>query len=516
MLPVVRSHCGAFGQRHSSKARRPVVWDMMRNYWIHFTTVGALIGPILSAITMAWVLVTKKNSTSAVAWCLLVFFLPLFGPFLFLLFGYQHVRRPLLRKRRHKRLFQNKPAAGGGPARDAEFSGPSDDGTVSADGRSEVLARLARRFGAYPATTGNRIIFYEEGQPAFDAMLEAIRSARHHIHLEFFIFQPDAIGHLFLETLTRKAREGVEVRLLYDAMGSHRLHRWRLRQLQQAGGKISVFLPLNLFRRRIQINMRNHRKILVVDGQVAFTGGLNIGDEYLGKNPRYGFWRDTHLRLEGPAVAELQSVFVEDWDFAAQENLQDPAYFPLLPPNGPYTVQVIQSGPDRDVKGIREMYFAAILRARQRVWIATPYFVPDEGLLDALCLAGQLGLDVRVLCQYHPDKWIPFFAGRYYWSEVLNAGVKVYQYTKGMMHSKVVLMDDDWVSVGSANLDMRSLHLNFEVNCLIYSPEAALELEAAYRRDLEVSIRLERHAFARRPFAGRLLDNACRLLSPVL
>jgi cardiolipin synthase len=299
-------------------------------------------------------------------------------------------------------------------------------------------------------------------------------------------------------------------------MGSHRLHRWMLWRLRKAGGKTSVFLPLNPLRRRIQINMRNHRKILVVDGNVAFTGGLNIGDEYLGKNPRYGFWRDTHLRLEGPAVAELQSVFVEDWDFAAHENLQGSAYFPSLPSDGPYTVQVIQSGPDRAVKGIREMYFAAILRARRRVWIATPYFVPDEGLLDALCLAGQLGLDVRVLCQYHPDKWIPFFAGRYYWSDVLNAGVKVYQYTKGMLHSKVVLMDDDWASVGTANLDMRSLHLNFEVNCLIYSAQAVAELDAAYRRDLEVCIRLERHAFARRPFAGRLLDNACRLLSPVL
>jgi cardiolipin synthase len=480
--------------------------------------LGALIGPILSAVTIAYVLVTKKNSTSAVAWCLVVFFLPLLGPLLFLLFGYQHVNRPLSRKRRHKRIFQRRPAAtrgsspGDAPARpsaDADASGPAGE-------RWETMARLARRFGAYAATAGNQLTFYEGGQPTFDAMLEAIHSARHHVHLEYFIFQPDATGRLFLDALVRKAREGVQVRLLYDAMGSYRLHRWRLWRLRRAGGKYSVFLPLSPWRRRIQINMRNHRKILVVDGRVAFTGGLNIGDEYLGKNPRYGFWRDTHLQLEGPAVGDLQSVFIEDWDFAANENLQDPAYFPAPIANGPYPVQIIQSGPDREVKGIREMYFAAILRARHRVWIATPYFVPDPGLLDALCLAGQLGLDVRLLCQYHPDKWIPFFAGRYYWSDVLNAGVKVYQYTKGMLHSKVVLVDGEWASVGTANLDMRSLHLNFEVNCLIYSPEAAAQLEAAFRRDMATSIRLERHVFARRPFAGRLLDNACRLLSPVL
>jgi cardiolipin synthase len=494
------------------------VWDILRDYWIHLTTLGALIGPILSVVTMAYVLLTKKNSTSAVAWCLLVFFLPLLGPFLFLLFGYQHVYRPLLRKRRHKRLFQRQPAAvrADSPSDLDGLRGHGGGSLRSAGGRVEVLSRLARSFGAYTATFGNQITFYEAGQPAFEAMLGDIRSARHHVHLEYFIFQPDATGRLFLETLAQKAREGVEVRLLYDAMGSRRLHRWRLRQLHKAGGKYSVFLPLNPLRRRIQINMRNHRKILVVDGRVAFTGGLNIGDEYLGNNPRYGFWRDTHLRLEGPAVADLQSVFIEDWDFAASENLQKDVYFPTPSTNGPHSVQVIQSGPDRELKGIREMYFAAILRARHRVWIATPYFVPDPGLLDALCLAGHLGVDVRLVCQYHPDKWIPFFAGRYYWGDVLNAGVKVYQYTKGMLHSKVVLVDGECASVGTANLDMRSLHLNFEVNCLIYSPEAVTELEAAFRRDLAASIRLERHVFARRPLAGRLIDNACRLLSPVL
>jgi cardiolipin synthase len=347
-------------------------------------------------------------------------------------------------------------------------------------------------------------------------MLDAIRSARHHIHLETFIFQPDSTGRLFLEVLTQKAREGVEVRLLYDAMGTRRLSRKLLQPLRAAGGRCSMFLPVNPFRRRIQINMRNHRKILVVDGQVGFIGGLNVGDEYLGKVSRYGYWRDTHLRIEGPAVASLQWIFIEDWDFAAGEHLLDSRYFPAPESTGPYQMQVIESGPDRTMKGIREMYFAAILRARKRLWIASPYFVPDPGLLDALCLASYLGVDVRLLGLYHPDKWIPFFAARYYWNDVLDAGVKVYQYTKGMMHSKVVLVDGEWGSVGTANLDNRSLYLNFEVNCLIYSADAVSELEEAFRNDLRHAIRLDRRVFAHRPFAGRLLDNACRLLSPVL
>lgn len=489
-------------------------WEELQE-WLPYLL--GLLNLLLTVGTITWVLMTKADSASAVAWCLVTIFVPFVGPLLFLLFGYQHVSRPLRRKRRHKLAYRPPvPPAQFTPSGRLAPSASEAEATVTAG-----LLRLAERFGAYPLTTGNQLDFYHEGRSAFDAMLEAIRAAGHHIHLETFIFQPDELGKQFLDLLTQKARAGVEVRLLYDAMGSRRLSSSLLRPLRQAGGRASPFLPLNPFRRRLQINMRNHRKVLVVDGHVAFVGGLNIGDEYLGKVPRFGFWRDTHLRLQGPVVADLQRVFVEDWDFAAAERIQEKEgkagnYFQPKEVGGPYPVQVIESGPDRELKGIREIYFAAVLKARKRLWIASPYFVPDAGLLDALRLAGYLGLDVRFLGQLYPDKWIPQFAARYYWAEVLPAGVKVYQYTKGMMHSKVVLVDDQWASVGTANLDNRSLHLNFEVNCLIYSPQAVALLEEAFERDLRDSIRLERSVFARRPFAGRLLENACRLLSPIL
>ena len=493
-------------------------WDQIEPYWELITAGIAILGPILSLATIGWILVAKKNPTSAVAWCLLVFMLPLIGPLFFLLFGYQHVSRPLSRKRRHRQAFMQK----GIPATEQAVSGEAqqmEDRTPATSVQAaswEEISRLARRFGASPVSTGNDLVLYHEGHAAFAAMLNAIGSAKHHVHLETFIFRPDATGLRFLEALTAKARQGVEVRLLYDAMGTHRLQRGVLRSLRQAGGRVSVFLPLNILRRRMQINMRNHRKVLVIDGRVGFTGGMNVGDEYQGLSARFGYWRDTQIRLEGPAVAGLQRIFAEDWDFAAHEDLQEPAYFPRLNSDGPYPVQVIESGPDREEKGIREIYFAAILRARRRLWIASPYFVPDAGLLDALCLAGFLGVDVRLLGLYHPDKWIPYFAARYYWNDVLQAGVKVYQYTKGMLHSKVVLVDGEWASVGSANLDNRSMFLNFEANCLIYSPEAVAELERAFLGDLQDSIRLERHAYRHRPLPSRLLDNACRLLSPVL
>jgi cardiolipin synthase len=491
-------------------------WQNLEPYWEVVLDWAplllALASGVITVVTIAWVLMVKKDSTSATAWCLLILFLPLVGAVMFVFFGDQHVTRTLQRKRKHKQQYKQPPLA--------EEEVQATPGLPAARApdpvKGEDMAWLAQRFGAFPVTAGNAVTFYHDGPPAVDAMLEAIRNAKHHIHLETFIFQPDGTGALFLEALTQKAKEGVEVRLLYDAMGSIRFPRKRLAPLLAAGGKSSVFLPLNPFRRRLQINMRNHRKILVVDGQIGFVGGLNVGDEYLGKVQRFGFWRDTHLRLDGPAVADLQRVFIEDWDFAAGESLQGRKYLTPHRNAGAYPVQVIDSGPDRELKGIREMYFAAIIQARQRVWIASPYFVPDSGLRDALRLAGHLGVDVRLLGQYHPDKMIPQFAARYYWSEMLEAGVKIYQYTKGMMHAKVVLVDGKWASVGTANLDNRSLHLNFEVNCLIYSSQAVAELEEAFQRDLSTAIRLDREVYARRPFAGRLVENACRLLSPVL
>lgn len=499
-------------------------WLELDEFWGDFLAwLPFLLGfldLVLTAVFIAWVLMSKSDATSAVAWCLLIFFLPVFGAGFFYLFGYQHVQRPLLRKRRHKVTYRlaidrNTQADDEPPARPEEALG--DDTLL------ESMHRIAAHSGAFRLTTGNAIDVYNEGRPAFDAMLEAIHGARHHVHLLTFIFQPDELGQQFLDLLEQKARQGVQVRLLYDAFGSFRLSNSRLRGLRLAGGKVFPFLPVNPFRRRMQVNLRNHRKITVVDGETGFVGGLNVGDEYLGKVARFGYWRDTHLRIRGPAVADLQRVFAEDWDFASHERLAEPGegqatrrYFSPLASQGPYPAQIIASGPDLDTKGIREVYFAAILKAKRRVWIASPYYVPDSGLRDALRLAAHLGLDVRFLGQFHPDKWLALYAARYYWPEILNAGVKIYQYTKGMLHSKVVLVDDSWASVGTANFDNRSLALNFEVNCLIYSPRMVAELAEAYEHDLTTAIRLDKHVFSHRPFAGRLMENACRLFSPVL
>ena len=465
-----------------------------------------LLEVVLTAGTLVWVLHLKREPQAAISWSLTVILMPFVGPVLFALFGYQTIHRPLARRRKRRSAYRKLSADAGGEG-DPSAGVPEPWG---------VLASLAHHPDGFPVTPGNRVDLYHHGDPAYAAMLEAIAGAGHHVHIEFFIVRSDDSGRRFIGALAAAARRGVEVRFLYDSVGSYSLPSKRLRELKAAGGKVEAFLPLLNPLYRLRVNLRNHRKILVVDGRVGFTGGLNIGDEYLGLDPAFGYWRDTHLRLEGPAVAALQRVFLEDWFFAAHEGARGPAYYPQVAPAGPSLVQITHSGPDAEYKAIRETYFAAILRARKRVWIASPYFVPDAGLQDALLLAARSGVDVRYLGLFRPDKWLPYLAARYYWADLLAAGVKVYQYARGMMHSKYVLADGEWASVGSANTDNRSLHLNYEANAILYDPALVAELERHFLEDLSHSVRLDPAVYATRPLAGRLAENAARLFSPVL
>jgi cardiolipin synthase len=485
------------------------VWETLVHYWQVIVAWTGVVHLALILTVVPWVLAIKKEAVSAIAWCMLVLALPIFGAVFFMLFGYQSVHRPLTRKQRHRRTFRMRNPAGRHPMHVEAEQQEDPDHTW------EGMGRLARKLDAYPVTAGNKLTFYSEGRPAFNDMLAAIRAADHHVHLEFFIFQYDDLGRCFLDLLAQKAKQGVEVRLLYDAMGSRKIGWWRLRKLRAAGGKHAAFLSLNPFRKRIQVNLRNHRKILVVDGKVAITGGLNIGDEYLGLK-KLGHWRDTSLRVEGPAVESLQRTFIEDWDFAAGESLEGPKYFQADPKAGDAEVQVVEAGPDQEVKAIREIYLAVIFRARRRLWITSPYYVPDQGLRDALCLAGRTGIDVRLILPLAADHTAVHYASLYYVPELLEAGVKVYQYKNGFIHSKVWLADGLWASVGTANLDNRSLLLNFEINSLIYTPSAVAELERQFERDLEQSIPVVGKEFDKRPWTSKIAENFFRLFSPVL
>ena len=471
----------------------------------------ALLDTVVILVVIPWVLLTKRDSTVAVAWCLVVLLMPLLGALLFWAVGYNYMQARMRKKRSHRVRF---PQAHPPAKREATRGAGESDADRAAHNE---LARLALAFHAFPVSAGNKVTLYHETTHAFAGLLEAIRAARHHVHLEYFILRSDSTGERLLDLLTEKAKSGVEVRLLYDSMGGLFLRRKFLRPLVDAGGHVCSFLPVNPLRSWVQINLRNHRKITVVDGAVGFTGGMNVGDEYLGKTQKFGYWRDNFLKVEGPAVAGLQRIFIEEWDFADKVALNEPPYFPEVPARGEDTVQVVESGPDQGlVNTIREVYFAAILAARERLWIASPYFVPDSGILDALRLARRRGVDVRLLCPMRPDHFLSFYAGRYYWADLLALGVPVYQYARGMMHCKLILVDRRWAISGSANLDNRSLRLNFEVACVLHTPRLVEELEARYEQDLADSVRLDPDAFARRSLLLRVTENACRLFSPVL
>jgi cardiolipin synthase len=308
----------------------------------------------------------------------------------------------------------------------------------------------------------------------------------------------------------------VQVRLLCDAYGCLSVGAaWR-RPLKRVGARVGIFLPMRSLLLQ-PVNLRNHRKIVVVDGAVAFSGGVNIGDEYHGKMTKIGQWRDTHFRLEGPAAGALQRVFLQDWFFATGEGVDPDPYFPspaLVA--GDATVAIVPSGPDTRTEAIHRIFFAAIAAARERVWITTPYFVPDAPMIVALEVAAMRGLDVKLILPSRSNHRVTFHAGRSFYEQLLEAGVHIHEYTPGMIHAKTMVVDGRIVLLGSANMDMRSFRLNFEVHTLIHDEVTAQKLEASFAEDLAHTVPVDLATWAKRPLGNRIAEGAGRFVSPLL
>ena len=380
----------------------------------------------------------------------------------------------------------------------------------------ERLGRALRAMSEAPITCCNGTEILTDGEAAFRAIFEMIGRAEHHVHLAYYILRDDGVGRRFRDALIRKAREGVQVRLLYDGFGSRKLRRSYLRDLEAAGVRTQCFLPLGAALLSSRINHRYHRKIIVVDGKFGFTGGLNIGDEYLGFDKKIGFWRDTQLRLEGDAVYDLQHIFVRDWKLASGETLDDPALWPPHACASREGVQIVSCGPRPGANEIYDGLLAAIGAARKRVWIATPYFVPDEGLKSALRTAVLGGVDVRLIVPGVSDSRFVLAATLSHAADLAAAGVKVYRYRKGFIHAKVMIIDRLLASVGTANLDMRSFYSNYELNALLFDGKPIRRLEEDYLKDLADSREVaaeELRGLTAGARAGRAL---ARLLSPLL
>jgi cardiolipin synthase len=446
-----------------------------------------------------WIVLQKRAPVATLSWLLGLAALPILGFVVYYVFGPQRIQRQRLRRARHRVAL---------PAGDER----------AGTGEGAELARVGHATTGLPRSSAREVTLLVDGAATYTALLAAIAAARHHVHLEYYIFAADRPGTLVRDALAERARAGVAVRLLLDAVGSSGCTRAFLAPLVGAGGEVAWFHPMRFgrFWRRPFLNLRSHRKIVVIDGAVAFTGGINVTDDE-NDGLRADAYRDLHVRLAGDVVRSLQLVFVEDWAYATGQHGFLSSIEAAMPPPapGPIAAQALTSGPDSSWEAIHRLHVGAIHAARHRVWLVTPYFVPSEAALMALTSAALAGLDVRVLVPRRSDSLAVTLAARSYFDELLAAGAKVYEYGPRMLHTKALLVDDALALVGSANFDSRSFRLNFEVSMLFDDPAVAADLARLIEGEFAHAPRVR--ADRPRPlWRVRLPEALARLLSPLL
>jgi cardiolipin synthase A/B len=465
----------------------------------------------LSVIFIGFVIfLENRHPTQTLTWLVVLGSFPLVGFIFYLLFGRSYRKERMYKKK----YFLDKQAF---LTVEGENDPRSEEKAVQFGIQQSRLFTLAQKLGNSPISFDTATKTLTNGEETFYHILKELKKAKHHIHLEYYIIRNDHIGEKIKNILIEKAKQGVKIRFMFDAVGSWKLSKRYIVDLRNAGIETVPFGPVRMPFLNSKFNFRNHRKIIVIDGNVGFVGGLNIGDEYLGRDKHIGFWRDTHLMLKGEAVRTLQLIFLQDWYYMTNYSFLTSEYLsPQSSDKSHGGVQLIAGGPDNEWSVIKNIFFAMITSAKKSVWIASPYFIPDEDIFSAIKIAALSGVDVRLLVPNRPDKRIVFHASRSYFPELLEAGVKVYEYQRGFMHSKIVIVDHELASIGTSNMDMRSFHLNFEVNAFLYRTKSTQKLVTEYLNDLEDSKQLDLEIFRKRNFGIRLLESTARLLSPLL
>ena len=365
----------------------------------------------------------------------------------------------------------------------------------------------------------NDIDIFTDGNEKFNALIEDLEKAEHFIHLQYYIIRNDVLFQRIVEVLKKKSAEGVEVRVLFDGMGCRSVSGSFWKKLRKEGIQTAEFFPAILGRFHLRINYRNHRKIVVIDNRVAYVGGFNIGKEYIDLDEKFGHWRDTHLRIRGMGVMGLQLRFILDWNYAAKDELlQNELYFrePEQGVRDHCEVQIISSGPDNSLEQIRDNYIRLISGAKKRICIQTPYFIPDESVMNALLIAVRSGVEVNLMIPCMPDHPFVYWATYSYMGELLSAGANCYTYDNGFLHSKGIIVDGEVFCYGTANMDIRSFALNFEVNAIVYSKVKAKEMEEIFRSDLQYCTQITMDDYAARKLLIRFKEQVCRLMSPLL
>jgi cardiolipin synthase A/B len=466
--------------------------------------------PILTAVVAVWVasiavviILQRRSAAATLAWLLALVFLPIIGLLIYRLIGPLRLERKKLQRSENRRVVGDALAA----------LAAADDDSVE----HLQLATVAMALGESSPLRADDVTVFLDGVSTYDAILAAVAGSQHHVHLEYYIWEPDTIGTALRDALVERAKAGVAVRMIVDGTGSSKLSSKFLEPLRAAGVEIARFNPVRLLTARLRRpDFRTHRKIIVCDGRVGFTGGMNISNAH---SSAYGanYWRDTHVRIAGAAVSPLQRLFVEDWYFATTVLCPvDVDTFPVPTGTGEHLVQIVGSGPDTDAFAIHKVLFTAINQSTKRLWLTTPYFVPDEALLTALITAGLRDVDVRLLVPKKGDSRLVDLAARSYFPELLAAGVRVYEYESRFIHAKTLVCDDDVAIIGTANLDNRSFRLMFEVVAIVVGAPVNKTLADAFEADLRDSRELAPAGLEQQKLLLRLGQATARLISPLL
>lgn len=482
---------------------------------VYVTAALEFAAIVIHAAVIGGVLLARRRDPSAtLAWILFIVLAPVLGVVVYLVVGRTRMRRTVRRSGLAEAQLRDVFSRHGVRLPSLEC------GDSLLDPRTAAQIRLGNALASTPASWGNSACFLNDAGATYGEMIAAIEQARDHVHVEFYIIQPDGVGTALREHLTRKAAEGVEVRVLCDAIGSVGLPPDFWEPLRAAGGYAESFAPLMKLiprlRRRDRVDFRNHRKIIVVDGRIGFTGGINVGKEYLGLDPEIGRWRDAHVRIEGPAVMNLQQAFLHDWLMTTGEAFDSSRYFPSGPAAGGCLVQVIDSGPDQTWPAMELYHAQAIALAQDRLYITNPYFIPSQTIESALTQAALRGVDVRLLLPRKSDSRLVTFASRSYYATLLQAGVRIYEYERGFMHAKTMVIDEWVATIGSANMDMRSFNLNFELNAFLFDATICDTLARQFGVDLNLASEITIESERRAGVLLRLVRAIARLLSPLL
>ncbi len=466
-----------------------------------YTTIMILYG--LTTIGIILVVVSEnRNPLKSLAWVTVLLLLPVVGIILYIFFG-RNIKNTRMISRRNRRKLKNRQRI---PAIDVRSL------NISQSARQQIL--LGRSLTGAHYFDNNKVEIYTDGRSKFNALLHDLRNARKSINLQYYIFDDDATGRMVRDILIERARAGVAVRVVYDHVGSFSTRSRFFKEMRREGIMAYPFFKVTFPQFGTRINWRNHRKIVIIDGHIGYIGGMNIADRYItgGKFPR---WRDTHLRITGPAVAGLQFSVAIDWNFMGQPLIEDQVSL-NPPPDGNVGMQIITAGPTSQWRNIALAFHKAIATATWRVYIQTPYFLPTEALLKTLQTASLSHVDVRLMIPRNSDSHMLTLASASYIDECLKAGIKIYFYEAGMLHSKMIVIDDEISTVGSTNFDFRSFEHNFEINAFMYSTELNARLAAVFTNDQKQSTRILPAEWRRRPWYRKLAESVIRLLSPIL